>query len=222
MLSGIHCINRCEPLARQKRLVAILARGEQIMTGSPIEYKVHSQGRPENEYGINRTETGWTCTCAHLAATDGPCVHVLAVRFQNDTRGSLRARTQERPSCDRCKSESLSPMGSVTTRLAPFRPTSSGLAESCSLAIPEASGRPFEGCPRARPLRSRTLASRGRRTLPSSPRCRERGGPTPPLVERHGPGGLVPLGDPHQSEPEHGEPSRAHPEGEGRDVDPSR
>jgi len=82
--------------------LAIVARGDQITTLDPTHYEVRSQSRPNNTYTVQFLDNGWSCSCAHHATTRGPCIHVFAVRFQNDLRATLAPKATGKPACDRC------------------------------------------------------------------------------------------------------------------------
>ena len=84
--------------------LAIVARGDQIETASPTCYAVRSQSHPERAYSVEVVRDRWSCECAHHQATSASCIHILAVRFQNDLKTSAAPALPEAPSCGRCNS----------------------------------------------------------------------------------------------------------------------
>lgn len=85
--------------------LAIVARGDQIEAASPVDWTVRSQSDPAKAYRVSVRRDRWTCECAYFRAAATFCIHVLAVRFQNDLRTTLGATlTPEKPTCDRCRS----------------------------------------------------------------------------------------------------------------------
>ncbi|MGQ0536003.1 MAG: IS6 family transposase [Methanobacteriota archaeon] len=87
--------------------LAIVARGDQIESASPTRFVVRSQSRPDRAYSVEVVRDRWSCECAHHLATGGPCIHILAVRFQNELRASTAPPQPETPSCGRCKSHNI-------------------------------------------------------------------------------------------------------------------
>lgn len=84
--------------------LAIVARGDQIEIHSPTRYAVRSQSHPERFYVVGVVRDRWSCECAHHQATGGPCMHIFAVRFHKDLKGSIAPTQPEAPSCGRCNS----------------------------------------------------------------------------------------------------------------------
>jgi len=85
--------------------LAIVARGDQIGADSPADWTVRSQSDPAKAYRVSVRRDRWTCECAHFPEAGRHCIHILAVRFQNDLRATLGTSPMpERPTCDRCSS----------------------------------------------------------------------------------------------------------------------
>ena len=94
------------PVQRTPAL-AIVARGDQNETASPMRYAVRSQSHLERAYAVEVVRDRWSCECAHHQGTSGPCIHILAVRFQNDLKASAAPAQPETPSCGRCNSHKV-------------------------------------------------------------------------------------------------------------------
>jgi len=63
--------------------LAIVARGDQIETVSPREFKVQSQSRPGVAYTVTAQRKLWSCTCAFCVEGKGKhCIHILAAKFR--------------------------------------------------------------------------------------------------------------------------------------------
>ncbi len=85
--------------------LAIVARGDQIEAASPVDWTVRSQSDPSKAYRVSVRRDRWMCECAYFTDAAAFCIHILAVRFQNDLRASLGAApAPARPACDRCGS----------------------------------------------------------------------------------------------------------------------
>ena len=61
--------------------LAIVARGDQIVTESPVDWTVRSQSDPAKSYRVSVRHDRWTCECVHFAGIGRHCIHILAVRF---------------------------------------------------------------------------------------------------------------------------------------------
>ena len=93
-----------EPWTDQRSpALAIVARGDQIETVAPTQYRVHSQSRPEVVYTVNVVRDRWTCTCPFHSETKRTCIHVLAVRYRNGFREDS-PKPEDGPICQRCQS----------------------------------------------------------------------------------------------------------------------
>src|SRR2546425_3155603 len=85
--------------------LAIVARGDQIEAVSRVDWLVRSQSDPSKAYRVSVRRDRWICDCGHFREVSRHCIHILAVRFQNDLRATLGSTpTPERPLCDRCGS----------------------------------------------------------------------------------------------------------------------
>ena len=83
--------------------LAIVARGDQIETVAPTEYRVRSQSRPEVVYTVAVVRDRWSCSCPFFAEAGRMCIHVLAVRFKNGfAETAVKPETQT--VCARCRS----------------------------------------------------------------------------------------------------------------------
>ncbi len=71
--------------------LAIVARGDQIEAASPVDWTVRSQSDPSKAYRVSVRRDRWMCECAYFTDAAAFCIHILAVRFQNDLRASLGA-----------------------------------------------------------------------------------------------------------------------------------
>ncbi len=82
--------------------LAIVARGDQIESVAPTQYKVHSQSHPEKVYTVEVSRDRWTCACDFFAQTHLHCIHILAVKFRS---GFVEPTAEpERVVCVRCQS----------------------------------------------------------------------------------------------------------------------
>src|SRR4030042_1268101 len=73
--------------------LAIVARGDQIESVAPSQFKVHSQSHPDKVYEVEMVRDKWTCSCAFFHQTRLLCIHILAVMYRNrflDSKESLR------------------------------------------------------------------------------------------------------------------------------------
>jgi transposase-like protein len=82
--------------------LAIVARGDQIESVDPSQFKVHSQSHPEKVYSVESVRDRWTCSCDFFAQKHNACIHILAVRFRN---GILESKGEpEKIVCVKCYS----------------------------------------------------------------------------------------------------------------------
>jgi len=82
--------------------LAIVARGDQIESVDPSQFKVHSQSHPEKVYSVESIRDRWTCSCDFFAQTRQACIHILAVRFRS---GFLDSKGEpEKVVCVKCQS----------------------------------------------------------------------------------------------------------------------
>jgi putative transposase len=85
--------------------LAIVARGDQIETLSPVEYAVRSQSRIGVTYRVRVARDRWSCECPFYAEAKNSCIHIFAVRFKLGFQDSVKAPLPEtKPECERCKS----------------------------------------------------------------------------------------------------------------------
>ena len=101
--------------------LAIVARGDQIETISPAEFKVRSQSRPDQSYVVTVRRNRWSCTCAFSAEAGGrACVHTLAAKFRVGFQE--KAPTPEvGPMCERCHSADIIQAGRRLNKSGPVR-----------------------------------------------------------------------------------------------------
>lgn len=84
--------------------LAIVARGDQIVSFNSNSFSVRSQSNPAQTYHVQKRGEGFTCTCEHYQETDN-CIHVLAIKFRNDLRES--AKSNSIPACEKCNSNNV-------------------------------------------------------------------------------------------------------------------
>jgi putative transposase len=87
--------------------LAIVARGDQIETISPVEYVVRSQSKLDTKYRVTVTRDRWECECAFFSETKIACVHIYAVRFREGFKSEATAPQPSRVTCIRCQSGSV-------------------------------------------------------------------------------------------------------------------
>lgn len=83
--------------------LAIVARGDQIETVKPTQYRVRSQSRPDVIYTVEVVRDRWTCICPFFVETGRTCIHVLAVRYRNGF-AEPSAKPETEIACERCRS----------------------------------------------------------------------------------------------------------------------
>lgn len=85
--------------------LAIVARGDQIQTVTPTEYKVRSQSRLDLTYTVKVYRERRSCDCPFFTETGIACIHVFAVKF----RAGFKASPFPTPTevCARCQSGSV-------------------------------------------------------------------------------------------------------------------
>jgi transposase-like protein len=84
--------------------LAIVARGDQIETANPTEFKVRSQSRLDISYRVTLIREKWGCECSFFTETKQACIHVLAVRFREGFQTGPASLPVGRPGCERCHS----------------------------------------------------------------------------------------------------------------------
>ena len=85
--------------------LAIVARGDQIQTIAPHEkYIVKSQSNIKQHYTVEQSENTYVCTCDHFQTTHRECIHILAVKFQNDLKNNKDTILTDTIKCDNCGS----------------------------------------------------------------------------------------------------------------------
>jgi len=87
--------------------LAIVARGDQIETVSPREFRVRSQSKPSEVYTVTVQRKLWSCSCAFCVEGKGRhCIHILATKF----RLGLQEKAAEPsigPTCEKCRSSDV-------------------------------------------------------------------------------------------------------------------
>lgn len=91
---------------QQTPALAIVARGDQIISDNPHSFKVKSQSNKEQIYHITKQGDNYSCTCEHYQQTK-TCIHVLAVKFRNDLKQSIKNITNSKPTCEQCNSNNV-------------------------------------------------------------------------------------------------------------------
>jgi putative transposase len=86
--------------------LAIVARGDQIRSISPIRYEVRSQSRPERKYEISIRRDHWSCSCAFQRSTRRTCIHILAIRYHAKL-GDSPDDGAPAPQCPQCGSSQV-------------------------------------------------------------------------------------------------------------------
>ena len=99
--------------------LAIVARGDQIETASPTEFRVKSQSRPESIYTVNVARGRWSCECAFFGETRQECIHVRAVRFRAGFQAP--AEPESAPPCRKCGSGEVERSGVRQNKSGPVR-----------------------------------------------------------------------------------------------------
>jgi transposase-like protein len=99
--------------------LAIVARGDQIETLSPSEFRVHSQSRPGVSYLVSVERGKWRCECAFFGETGQPCIHILSVRFRAGFQAPKDPETS--PPCAKCGSGDVEHSGVRQNKSGPVR-----------------------------------------------------------------------------------------------------
>lgn len=88
--------------------LALVARGDQILTKAPGRYTVCSQGTPGTFRHVTQRGAKWACDCPFHVSTSMACVHILSVRFKNGLQDAAPIPVVEVPlSCEACDSLSV-------------------------------------------------------------------------------------------------------------------
>ncbi len=99
--------------------LAIVARGDQIETLSPTEFKVASQSHPETAHKVTVGRGRWSCECPFFVETKQACIHVLSVRFRAGFQAPKEPETA--PSCSECGSGDVEGSGVRQNKSGPVR-----------------------------------------------------------------------------------------------------
>jgi transposase-like protein len=99
--------------------LAIVARGDQIETASPTEFRVKSQSQPDIVYAVNVLRGRWSCRCAFFGETKQDCVHIRAVRFRAGFHAP--AEPESNPPCRKCGSGEVERSGVRQNKSGPVR-----------------------------------------------------------------------------------------------------
>ncbi len=99
--------------------LAIVARGDQIQTLSPTEFKVASQSRPGTSYKVSVERGRWSCECPFFTETKQACIHVLSVRFRAGFQAPKDPETS--PPCSKCGSGDVERAGVRQNKSGPVR-----------------------------------------------------------------------------------------------------
>jgi len=99
--------------------LAIVARGDQIETVSPSEFRVRSQSRPDTTYTVSAERGRWSCGCAFFTETKDSCIHILSVRFRAGFQEPANPETV--PPCRKCKSRDVERAGVRQNKSGPVR-----------------------------------------------------------------------------------------------------
>jgi len=87
--------------------LAIVARGDQIETVSPREFRVQSQSNPNQTYTVTVQRKLWSCTCAFCVEGKGRhCIHILATKFRLGLQ-EKPAEPTAGPTCEKCHSSDV-------------------------------------------------------------------------------------------------------------------
>jgi len=87
--------------------LAIVARGDQIETVSPREFRVRSQSKPGEAYTVTVQRKLWSCTCAFCVEGKGrQCIHILATKFRLGLQEKA-ADPSAGPVCEKCRSSDV-------------------------------------------------------------------------------------------------------------------
>jgi transposase-like protein len=99
--------------------LAIVARGDQIETLSPSEFRVLSQSRPGVSYRVTVERGRWACECPFFQETKQVCIHVLSVRFRAGFQAPKDPETS--PPCAKCGSGDVERAGVRQNKSGPVR-----------------------------------------------------------------------------------------------------
>jgi putative transposase len=87
--------------------LAIVARGDQIETVSPREFRVRSQSKPGEVYTVTVQRKLWSCNCAFCVEGKGRhCIHILATKFRLGLQEKA-AEPSAGPVCEKCRSSDV-------------------------------------------------------------------------------------------------------------------
>lgn len=99
--------------------LAIVARGDQIVTISPSEFSVRSQSRIGIAHTVRCERGRWSCECPFFGETKQECVHILSVRFRAGFQAPSEPQTN--PPCRRCGSGDVEGAGIRQNKSGPVR-----------------------------------------------------------------------------------------------------
>jgi putative transposase len=99
--------------------LAIVARGDQIETTSPAEFKVRSQSRPDVAYRVVVQRGRWSCECAFFGETKAACIHILSVKFRAGFQAP--SEPESTPACRKCGSGDVERAGVRQNKSGPVR-----------------------------------------------------------------------------------------------------
>lgn len=99
--------------------LAIVARGDQIVTTGPSEFLVLSQSRPGVNYRVSEERGRWSCECPFFQETKRACVHILSVRFRAGFQVPKDPETA--PTCSKCGSGDVERSGVRQNKSGPVR-----------------------------------------------------------------------------------------------------
>lgn len=91
--------------------LAIVARGDQIVSGGAGAWTVCSQSEPGTFHHVSRAGVRWLCDCAFSSGTGMACVHVLAVRYKIGFDDSAPVPSEREVACDSCGSTDINSRG---------------------------------------------------------------------------------------------------------------
>ncbi len=96
--------------------LAIVARGDQIETVSPGEFRVGSQSRVGVSYRVSLVRGRWVCDCAFNSETKTACIHILAVRFRSGFQEAKTPGPESAPPCAKCGSGDVEGAGNRSNK----------------------------------------------------------------------------------------------------------
>jgi putative transposase len=106
--------------------LAIVARGDQIETVTPKEFRVRSQSRPGVVYRVAVTRGKWSCECPWVEYgrqgywRKGDCIHIIAARIRCGFQEAAQ-RPEVGATCDRCHSSDVKHAGVRKNRSGPVQ-----------------------------------------------------------------------------------------------------